>query len=123
MLLIPILGALSWISVDTTWGGVVHAFVVAFCTVGIFTNQIHQWAHVVSPPALVRGLQKCGLILNREAHQQHHIRPHDVNYCIATGWCNAPLSAINFFGRLEWLIHRLTGWRPRQDDFAFLEKV
>ena len=35
--------------------------------------------------------------------------PHNDNYCITTGWLNAPLRGLRFFAGLEWLITRLTG--------------
>ena len=37
---------------DTTWGGPVALFGLAFCGIGSMTNQIHQWAHMPVPPAL-----------------------------------------------------------------------
>lgn len=89
----------------------------------MLTNQVHQWAHQPRPPAVVRVLQSCRLILGREAHSRHHRPPYAANYCIATGWCNRPLAAIRFFRRLERAVTILTGLRPRQDDAAFQADV
>jgi hypothetical protein len=86
------------------------------CGAGMLTNQIHQWAHMPSPPAPIRVLQDAGIILGRRHHQTHHDRPYDAHYCITTGWCNRPLEAAGFFRRLERAITRLTGARPRHDD-------
>ncbi|MGI8784309.1 MAG: fatty acid desaturase family protein [Acidobacteriota bacterium] len=80
------------------------------------TNQFHKWAHHPAPPAPVRALQRMGLILNPEHHSVHHASPFAKYYCITTGWMNAPLTAIDFFPRLERLITALTGMQPRQDD-------
>jgi ubiquitin-conjugating enzyme E2 variant len=113
---LPVLCALLMIPIDGRWGAVSAVFGFAFCGVGIFTNQIHQWAHTPSPPRGVRMLQHCGVLLSRTAHTAHHDRPYDAHYCITTGWCNRPLEAIGLFRRLEWVITRVTGALPRQDD-------
>jgi len=86
------------------------------------TNQIHQWAHMPSPPWPIRTLQDCGLLLGRAEHAAHHERPYDVHYCITTGWCNRPAEAIGFFRRLEAAITHLTGVRPRHDDRRYEER-
>jgi hypothetical protein len=104
------------IPLHTGWGLSAAVFVQAFCSVGMLTNQIHQWAHRPQVPALVRLAQRAGLILVPSAHAVHHRRPYHARYCIATGWCNAALDRIGFFRRLEELITWLTGMRPRQDD-------
>lgn len=113
---VPVLALLLAVPLDTIWGGPVALFGLAFCGVGSMTNQIHQWAHMPSPPAAVRVLQDCGLLLGRSDHEDHHDRPYDRRYCITTGWCNRPLDAIEFFRRLESAITWLTGVRPRHDD-------
>jgi plasmanylethanolamine desaturase len=96
---------------------------LTFCFAGLPTNQIHQWAHSRRPPPLVGWLQRRGIILSGTDHQRHHVPPYDDFYCIAIGWLNRPLSAIQFFRRLEGLITRLTGLRPREDDTRFVDDV
>jgi len=113
---IPLLAALLAVPLDTAWGCAVAVFGLAFCGVGMMTNQIHQWAHRPSPPPVIRWLQDRGLILGRREHAAHHQRPYDGHYCITTGWCNAPLEAAGFFRRSEVLVSRLTGAQPRADD-------
>jgi hypothetical protein len=112
----PVLSILIAIPLDTRWGAPVAVFGLAFCGLGSLTNQIHQWSHMPSPPAFIRALQACGLLLGRDAHSAHHARPYDHHYCITTGWCNRPLDAIGFFRRLESAITALTGMTPRHDD-------
>jgi len=112
---IVLLGLLA-VPLDTAWGGPFAVGGFAFAGIGMMTNQIHQWAHMPSPPLLVRLLQDCGLLLGRVAHARHHHRPYDAHYCITTGWCNRPCDAFGVFRRLETAIERLTGARPRQDD-------
>lgn len=119
MLVVPILAVALLIPLDPTWGGVLTIFLVAFGGVALLTNQFHQWAHMPVAPPVVRLLQKWGIVLSHKAHQRHHVPPHDTSYCIATGWCNGPLTAINFYPRLERLVTTLTGIRPREDDAEF----
>ncbi len=101
--------------------GSVAVFWLAFVIAALPTNQVHQWAHRPAPPRPVRWLQQWGLLLDPTAHRRHHREPHTANYCIATGWCNRPLTALGFFPALERLITRLTGFEPRADDRAFTQ--
>jgi len=105
--------------VARTWGRLAEVFGFGFCLVGISTNQVHQWAHMPSPPAFVRWLQRRGIILSREQHGRHHAEPYVINYCIATGWCNRVLTSTRFFPALERAITFVTGWEPRTDEKLF----
>jgi ubiquitin-conjugating enzyme E2 variant len=122
LLMIPVLGIALALPLDGQAGLNALAFLGTFGAVGLLTNQVHQWAHMLRPPALVRLLQHYRLILTREAHARHHRPPFAANYCIATGWCNRPLAAIRFFRRLERAVTWLTGLAPQQDDVAFRAK-
>lgn len=122
-LAIPVLVAAFWIPLDSESMVATAMFVTAFSSVGLMTNQIHQWAHMRRAPLPVRWLQRTGLILSHDAHEKHHHPPYVQNYCIATGWCNRPLQAIRFFTRLEAMITRLTGLEPRHDEQQFAEAV
>ncbi len=55
------------------------------------TQEFHRFAHMVDPPALVRGLQSVGLTVSRKEHGRHHSSPFEGKYCIVTGICNGPL--------------------------------
>jgi plasmanylethanolamine desaturase len=120
--MIPLLVAGMWIPLNTTWGPVAEVWLVAFNIWTLPTNQVHQWAHMPSPPRPVRWLQRHGVILSPEAHKRHHASPYAINYCIATGWCNRALTATGFFQRMERVVTRLTGWHPRADDRAFASR-
>ena len=113
---VPVLIALIMLPLDRSWSHLPGLFGFAFCGLGLWTNQIHQWAHMPSPPRVIGWLQTCGVLLGHDAHAAHHARPYDRHYCITTGWCNRPLDAIDFFRRLERLITRVTGMLPRHDD-------
>jgi plasmanylethanolamine desaturase len=122
VLAVPVILGFLAVPLEAGWGGPIAVFGLAFCGIGMMTNQIHQWAHMLSPPLLIRVLQFCGLVLGRSEHAEHHERPYDAHYCITTGWCNGPLEAIGFFRRLEAAITRLTGARPRHDDRRYEER-
>ena len=81
----------------------------ACCALGGMTNQIHQWAHMATPPAIVRSLQPQACCCGRAARQDITGACTTRGYCITTGWCNLPLEAIRFFRRLENVITRLSG--------------
>lgn len=70
------------------------------------TNQVHKWAHARRVPRLVAALQRRRLLLDPRHHAAHHRPPHTGAYCITGGWLDAPLDAIDFFGRLERLARR-----------------
>jgi ubiquitin-conjugating enzyme E2 variant len=115
-LTVPVLLVIVAMPLTAGWHQVVAVFGLACCGMGAMTNQIHQWAHVPSPPRFVRLCQACGLLLRPGAHATHHGRPFDAHYCITTGWCNRPLEAVAFYRALEAVITRLTGVRPREDE-------
>jgi plasmanylethanolamine desaturase len=119
VIVIPFLAGMFWISPDEAFGQSVTACLLGFCSAGLFTNQMHQWAHMPCPPRPVRLLQKCRLILSSQIHQRHHRPPYVTDYCIATGWCNGVLNRIRFFQRLERGVTWATGVMPREDDDLF----
>jgi ubiquitin-conjugating enzyme E2 variant len=123
MLVLPMLAAAMLIPLGTAGGDVAGVFLVSLAAWMLPTNQVHQWAHMPDPPRLVRWLQRHGVILSREAHQEHHASPYVVNYCIATGWCNRWLTTRRVFPRLERVISRVTGMLPRADEDAFAAHV
>ena len=113
---VPLLAGLLWMPLDTLWKHVAAMFGLGFCAFGMMTNQMHQWAHMPSPPVAVQLLQRARLILGRAAHATHHEQPYNARYCITTGWCNAPLDAVGFFRFLESAVVRVTGAQPREGD-------
>jgi ubiquitin-conjugating enzyme E2 variant len=116
MIAAPALTAVLMLPFEASWGPPAAVVGLAFCGLGMMTNQIHQWAHQPAPPRPVRALQACGILLGRAEHEDHHRRPHDRRYCITTGWLNAPLDTCGFFKRLEAIVTWSTGMTPRHDD-------
>jgi len=88
------------------------------------TNQFHKWSHTYfGLPRHITILQDLHIILPRIHHRVHHVTPHDTYFCITTGWLNYPLELIDFWQRLENLIFKLTGVRPRDDDMKWALKT
>jgi hypothetical protein len=121
MLNAPLLGAALCIPLDAGTAPAAVAL-TAFAAWSLPTNQVHQWAHMPSPPRLVRWLQAHGVILGRAAHHEHHVAPYATNYCIATGWCNRSLARLDAFARLERLIMAITGAVPRKDEERYADR-
>ena len=113
---LPVLVALLVVPLDARPAGIGALFGFGVCAIGMWTNQIHQWAHMPAPPPVIRWLQDRGVLLDRRHHAAHHAGSYDRHYCITTGWCNAPLEAIGFFRTVEGLVSTVTGARPREDD-------
>jgi ubiquitin-conjugating enzyme E2 variant len=111
--MIPVLLVALLIPLSTLAGQIAAVFLAGLSIAFLPTNQIHKWAHMDRPPLVVRVLQKCRLILPPAHHDVHHGPPHTDNYCITTGWCNPLLSRIGFFRKMEWLITKVTGMKPR----------
>jgi plasmanylethanolamine desaturase len=116
MFCLPLLLAAFSIPLTTVIGRSCAVFLVAFCFWTLPTNQIHQWAHMPSPPKIARILQRCGLVLGRQHHRVHHDAPFATNYCIINGWCNGTLAKIHFFRRMERGITFVTGLTPRAEE-------
>lgn len=88
------------------------------------TNQFHKWSHTYfGLPRYITILQDLHIILPRIHHRIHHISPHDTYFCITVGWLNYPLELINFWSRLENLVFKLTGVKPRTDDMLWALKT
>ena len=72
----------------------------------VATNQIHAWAHMTSPPRVVRILQSLHIVLSPAAHAVHHQRA-DAAYCVTTGWLNPILDGSGLLRGCAALLTRL----------------
>lgn len=111
--------ALSFYTNNGSFGSQTLNWTILFSVVlGILTNEIHKWAHMVykKPNFIVQFLQKHGLIISYEKHRIHHQGEFNSGYCIINGWMNPFLEKINFWRRLESFITNVTGAIPRADD-------
>jgi ubiquitin-conjugating enzyme E2 variant len=116
---VPVLAVLLVMPLDATWAATA-VVIFGFAGVGMWTNQIHKWAHLAAPPSVVRLLQDARIILGRREHRLHHHGGYDSHYCITTGWWNRPFEAVQFFRRAEAFVTLLTGAQPREDEHRFL---
>ena len=91
------------------------------CAFIVFTNQFHKWAHTSKNSQFVSLLQNSQIILPRKHHARHHAGKFDRDYCITSGWLNPLLNKIGFFSGLEYLVSRMTGAIPREEDAKFTE--
>ena len=104
-------------------GYLVYCYLISLGLLVMFTNQIHKWSHTYSLlPRPVEWLQRLHIILPRRHHRIHHVAPHETYFCITTGWLNYPLEVIHFWSALEYIIERLTGFKPRTDDLKWANK-
>ncbi|HYW32145.1 MAG TPA: fatty acid desaturase CarF family protein [Gemmatimonas sp.] len=110
------LGSAFLIPTGSVMGRAVLLFVIALCATTLPTNQVHQWAHMRNPPQWVARLQRAGVLLGGSQHAMHHDPPYLTNYCIALGWCNPLLVRLRLFQRMERLVTRITGAKPRADE-------
>ena len=67
----------SWSSRSTARGARRRRRRIRSSALGAMTNQIHQWAHMPSPPAVARVLQKAGVLLRPGEHAGHHRGPYE----------------------------------------------
>ena len=100
-----------------------YLYLIALAFFVTFTNQIHKWSHTYSGlPWIIEKLQDWRIILPKRHHRNHHVAPHEVYFCITTGWCDHPLELMRFWTMVEWAIFKVTGFRAREDDSKWTNK-
>lgn len=72
-------------------------FLMVYCLFTGFTNQFHKWSHNRNPPALVKLLQDCRVIVSYKEHQRHHRGDYTEAFCLTNGMCNGFLELIGFW--------------------------
>lgn len=105
-----ILGGAAWL--DTlTWQ------VGLFVIISVNANQVHKWSHMTRAEVgpVVAFLQDVRVLQTPRHHALHHTDPKNTYYCPVTNLVNPLLEACDFWGRLEAVIHRLTGVGHRHD--------
>lgn len=129
-------GTLSWIALILTAPPILWSILsgagpaAAYAVLGIVVFDVllvtmlvfHKCGHRARQPRWIRLLQRSGLILSVNHHSQHHQGNHDHNYCIINGWADQTLGRLGLFRGLEWLVSRLSGARPQQNDHEWLRR-
>ncbi|BCS83457.1 putative transmembrane protein [Cotonvirus japonicus] len=113
---------LSWIAPLFYFFGFNAFLVTMFLTISM-NDIVHKYTHFLDHerPLLATILQRVGIFQSHEEHHVHHISPHEIKYCPITPYTNGPLEAINFWRRMENIIERLTGVKPRAREIDFTE--
>lgn len=94
--------------------GNIHTFLTLLFT--SFGNEVHRWNHMARTGPWVAFLKDSGLIQSHRQHSMHHRPPHDKYYCVLTSQLNAVFERINFWRRLEWVVAKVTGIRPKREN-------
>jgi ubiquitin-conjugating enzyme E2 variant len=136
-------GTLSWFSLilaapvaawailaPARWGGGADSALSAYAILAIGTFspflvcmlETHKCGHRPRNPLVVRLLQRSGLLLSPPHHMRHHSGNHDVNYCIVNGWADRTLGRLGLFRGLEWLVARLSGAVPQENDHDWFRR-
>jgi hypothetical protein len=97
--LAPVLAVFVW--TGETLPVAAQAFAFAIGSGAVATNLLHRWAHEPSPPAVVRILQRTGLVLSPERHARHHAPPYAAAYCVTSGWMNPLCERFGLWTRAE----------------------
>lgn len=95
--------------------GLLTWHVVLFVALVANANQFHKWSHMealgarVAPgtaraPALVRALQRTGILQSARHHSIHHRGAKNTHYCVITGFVDPVLDRIGFWRGLERLV-------------------
>lgn len=88
----------------TLWGLALGLFLWSSAVFTAATNQFHRWAHDARCPPWARRIQRTGLILSPLHHAGHHRAPHDVRFCITSGWLNDALDRARVWHRIADLL-------------------
>lgn len=101
----------------------INTFMVTLFLVISLNDVVHKYAHMLDfeRPKWATTLQKIGLLQSHEEHHLHHVEPHIVNYCPVTPYVNQILEHIQFWRKLENMIERYTGIKPRAKEYDFAE--
>lgn len=113
---------LLWMAPLTYFIGINLFTCILFFMIGI-NDIIHKYAHTLDHerPKLITLLQKTNIIQSREEHYQHHISPHEINYCPITPYLNGVLQKVNFWRRLESVVEKISGVKPRENQPDYVE--
>lgn len=98
--------------------GWLNLFTASAVVFGSFANEIHRFTHR-SPKEngrIITAIQKTGLLQSFQHHAQHHRKAKDTHFCVMTNYLNPILERVQFFQRIEAVVHKVGKIRPRFDD-------
>lgn len=116
------LWTMMWMGPLFYWFGLDVLLVTLFLMISV-NDVIHKYSHMSDSeaPRCVKKLQDWLIIQGHDEHHQHHIHPHEINYCSNTPYLNSILERIRFWRRLESIIERLTGAKPRAIEYEYVD--
>ena len=102
--------------------GITPFLVSLFLTISL-NDIVHKYAHLMDyeRPKWATFLQNIKIFQSHVEHHNHHIAPHEINYCPVTPYLNIILEKINFWKRLEGIINKYFGIKPRAREDNFVE--
>lgn len=102
----------------------INVFNVSLFIIMSLNDVIHKYAHMRNnKPIIIDFLQKNYIIQSSREHHQHHISPHEMNYCPITPYMNTILESINFWRFIENIVEHITGVSPRSKVFDYIEDL
>lgn len=116
------LWTLSWMAPLMYMTGISIFNVVLFLTICV-NDIVHKYAHMLDTerPYLATLLQQIRIIQSHDDHYEHHVCPHEINYCPITPYVNPVLEKINFWKRLENIVQQVFRVGPREKEYDFIE--
>jgi ubiquitin-conjugating enzyme E2 variant len=115
---------LAWIFPLLYFTGISIFMVTLFFTISL-NDVIHKYAHMqdYERPYWATFMQKIYIFQSHEEHHLHHIDPHEINYCPITPYVNHILEALDFWKKMEQLIAKCFGIKPRAVEYDFVEDI
>ncbi len=100
-----------------------NPFLMSLFIVLSVNDIVHKYAHMIDieKPFIINLLQKINVIQSDDEHRIHHIEPHESNYCPITPYVNKYLEKINFWRNIEKVVEFVTGIKPRDKVYDFVE--
>jgi len=101
----------------------ISIFVITLFLLIALNDVIHKYAHMLDNerPLWATFMQKIYIFQSHDEHHLHHISPHEIHYCPITPYTNKILEKINFWRKMENMIERYTGVKPRAKEYDFME--
>ena len=88
-------------------------FIFSLAFFSIVSNIAHRFSHMrdCENHAIVRFLQKTGILCSHEHHSIHHKKSTE-KYCVISEYTNYILDTLHFWRILEYVIYVVTGIKP-----------
>jgi ubiquitin-conjugating enzyme E2 variant len=118
----PVAAMLTLIAkpIPAVFAGVIVCLVISL--VMVFGTYAHRLGHQKTRSRILTTLQNFGFLITPSYHAVHHRGNHDIRYCVINGWANPLCDCIRFWRGLEWIVERVTGAIPRENDHEWFDR-